>query len=532
MGFKDKKIDEEFTRFRILPNSKKAVSIMIGYIILVTITIALSAIVYQQLVTYVPTESIQCDEGVSIFLQDVNYNCTTKELSITVKNSGRFNVAGYFIAGSETPGILGTIDLSKYNEGNYSQIGVVLLDIYSVDKNPLTPGEKITTLFDLSQVNISSVDVLPARYQDVDGKYRLVSCSNSRIRQPLICATNQTGGSGGNQSQTYQCNDGIDNDGDTKIDYGTGTNNDPGCSSENDNTETDGVASSQCNDGLDNDGDTFIDYPNDNGCSSSTDDSEISTQCNDGLDNDGDTFIDYLSDGGCESFDDDSEAGGAGSGTQQSCPNYCVSLGYTSGSCTNSPGNCQSSGGTYQSGGNQWCTGGSQADTCCCTGFIEESGGGEGTNLGYFGFESGEQGWEDGGADSERSNARSTKQDNGANGGSFSWRLDDDFPDSSYTQQNFNLAGYSTVTIEFWGWKEDNFESGDCVELKIDGNIVQTFGESSCDVEMQDETWLFQSVSISSSQHNFDSSVTIRFEGNMGENEDFYVDGINITGVI
>ncbi len=49
-----------------------------------------------------------------------------------------------------------------------------------------------------------------------------------------------------------------------------------------------------------------------------------------------------------------------------SCPNYCVSLNYSAGSCTNSPGNCQSSGGTHEAGGDGWCTGGSQADTCCC----------------------------------------------------------------------------------------------------------------------------------------------------------------------
>ncbi len=42
-----------------------------------------------------------------------------------------------------------------------------------------------------------------------------------------------------------QCNDGIDNDGDGKIDFGTGPNNDPGCSSPSDNNELDAVLSVQ-----------------------------------------------------------------------------------------------------------------------------------------------------------------------------------------------------------------------------------------------------------------------------------------------
>jgi hypothetical protein len=39
-----------------------------------------------------------------------------------------------------------------------------------------------------------------------------------------------------------QCSDGKDNDGDGKIDFGTGPNNDPGCTSAQDNDETDTVA--------------------------------------------------------------------------------------------------------------------------------------------------------------------------------------------------------------------------------------------------------------------------------------------------
>ena len=97
-----------------------------------------------------------------------------------------------------------------------------------------------------------------------------------------------------------QCNDGLDNDLDGLIDM-----NDPGCLSSNDNNEID--PSLICDDGLDNDGDTFIDST-DPGCSSPTDPSELGiTQCDDGLDNDGDTFIDYPNDPGCTNPSDNNE---------------------------------------------------------------------------------------------------------------------------------------------------------------------------------------------------------------------------------
>jgi hypothetical protein len=67
----------------------------------------------------------------------------------------------------------------------------------------------------------------------------------------------------------------------------------------------------QCSDGLDNDGDSFIDWPADPGCTSSTDNSESPynlPQCDDGLDNDGDGHVDYPSDSQCKSRMDNNEA--------------------------------------------------------------------------------------------------------------------------------------------------------------------------------------------------------------------------------
>ncbi|MFO8015577.1 MAG: hypothetical protein R6U32_00585, partial [Candidatus Woesearchaeota archaeon] len=66
--------------------------------------------------------------------------------------------------------------------------------------------------------------------------------------------------------QLPECSDGIDNDGDGLTDM-----EDPGCSSPQDDDESDGT--SECQDGVDNDGDGLIDME-DPGCSSPQDDSE------------------------------------------------------------------------------------------------------------------------------------------------------------------------------------------------------------------------------------------------------------------
>jgi hypothetical protein len=81
------------------------------------------------------------------------------------------------------------------------------------------------------------------------------------------------------------CSDGVDNDGDCRIDYPA----DPGCLSEEDDMEN-----ALCNDALDNDGDGLVDLQ-DPGCG----DPEAlleNPRCDDGLDNDLDGGIDWNGD--------------------------------------------------------------------------------------------------------------------------------------------------------------------------------------------------------------------------------------------
>lgn len=85
----------------------------------------------------------------------------------------------------------------------------------------------------------------------------------------------------------------------------------------------------ECSDGIDNDGDGDVDYPNDSGCSSTTDNSEYAAppQCSDGLDNDNDGQIDYPNDQDCSSADDTNETGFSAGGTDLLIANKTYSNG-------------------------------------------------------------------------------------------------------------------------------------------------------------------------------------------------------------
>ncbi len=113
-------------------------------------------------------------------------------------------------------------------------------------------------------------------------------------------------------SEATQCNDKSDNDNDGFTDC-----DDPACLDETgtcDHDRDDEADDPECNDGIDNDKDGKIDAKDsgcldDNGNWDPADDSELNTtpECNDGKDNDGDGLTDFPDDPGCSSADDDSE---------------------------------------------------------------------------------------------------------------------------------------------------------------------------------------------------------------------------------
>ncbi len=127
------------------------------------------------------------------------------------------------------------------------------------------------------------------------------------IALALLALLAACGGSSSPSASTpaAACADGVDNDGDSLIDFP----DDPGCASSSDADETDIVVVTQCSDGVDNDGDGKVDLA-DPGCATAADDSETDPvqppQCDDGLDNDGDGLID-LADDGCDGVGDNDE---------------------------------------------------------------------------------------------------------------------------------------------------------------------------------------------------------------------------------
>ncbi len=162
-----------------MEKSKKGVSVIIGYVLLISFAIIMSIIFYNWAKTYVPQDSIQCPDGVSVFIEDYSYNLTT--LNITIKNNGRFDIDGYSIhISNESLQKIAIIDLSpKLIEG-----GIFLKNSISFGSkdNSFTTGLTKTSLFDISDIsNIYLIEIIPTRFHEIKNKKRFISCSDVRI---------------------------------------------------------------------------------------------------------------------------------------------------------------------------------------------------------------------------------------------------------------------------------------------------------------------------------------------------------------
>jgi hypothetical protein len=175
-----------------IQRDKRGISIVIGYILLVTVSIAMSILVYQWLKTYVPKEALECPDGTSILAKDISYDCTEGILYITVKNNGLFSINGYFIHASNKSDLeqLAIIDLSEnlIKEGDET-IYLNSVEFSNLNDNDLAPSGTHPSSFNIAKHGrIYKVEIIPTRIQEVEGKKRFVSCTDAKIEEILTCS--------------------------------------------------------------------------------------------------------------------------------------------------------------------------------------------------------------------------------------------------------------------------------------------------------------------------------------------------------
>ena len=181
----------------IFIKNKKGVSEIIGYILLIAIVVAISVFVYQWLKSYVPQEALTCPDGISISVPAYKYECTANTLNFTLRNSGTFSIAGYFIHASNSSQEIATIDLTNYYNGTENKGSGGIVFSSGAGGNTLDPEKEknpSANRFNLSMINplialstLRKIEIIPIRYVEYKGKERIASCGNAKISIPITC---------------------------------------------------------------------------------------------------------------------------------------------------------------------------------------------------------------------------------------------------------------------------------------------------------------------------------------------------------
>lgn len=153
-------------------------------------------------------------------------------------------------------------------------------------------------------------------------------------------------------------------------------------------------------------------------------------------------------------------------------------------------------------------------------------GGGSNTIFGHY-FESGWDGWADGGSDCYRYSGSNSYE------GNYSIRLrDNSGTASAMTSSTFNAGAYDQLELEFY-FRPVSMENGEDFWVRYyDGSSWSTVAAYAAGSSFSNNNFYVATVTISSSEYNFPSNARIRFQCDASANSDYiYIDAVTLTGL-
>jgi hypothetical protein len=154
----------------LLGKDKNALSNVVGYVLLISVTMSISVLVFGWLRFYVSESDIEtCPDSVSIIIE--NYTCpTTPSFNVTLKNKGLFKVDGYVL---------------RFHNKSNSEFGFYLLDGNGM---PISPGNSFEKKYLLTEHpgldNIKLIEVQPFIKDDDGNKITCKYYASQKVTCP------------------------------------------------------------------------------------------------------------------------------------------------------------------------------------------------------------------------------------------------------------------------------------------------------------------------------------------------------------
>jgi len=166
--------------------SKKAISEIISYVLLIAIALGISVGVYAWMSTRIPMVSESCPEDVSLYVK--SYNCSNSGcssgscLNLIIKNNGNFNVDGFFIRTSNNISTIPAtgLEYTNFNYDDSSNFKETGRFYFKMEDNgygeSLKPGNESVLVFDHPSI-IKKIQIEPF----VESTNSLQICTDAMI---------------------------------------------------------------------------------------------------------------------------------------------------------------------------------------------------------------------------------------------------------------------------------------------------------------------------------------------------------------
>jgi hypothetical protein len=159
------------------------------------------------------------------------------------------------------------------------------------------------------------------------------------------------------------------------------------------------------------------------------------------------------------------------------------------------------------------------------TSFTTIDGGGNGGEIAAYYFETGLQGWTDGGNDCTRQASANSYE------GTYSIRLRDNSSTSNAVSPNLDLSGNSQVTIDFY-YYANSMENGEDFFVEFyNGSSYQVVGQYISGTHFNNGSFENGNIVLSSNDYNFNANNRIRVRCDAsGNNDQIWFDQVIVTG--
>lgn len=167
---------------------KRGISTMIGYVLLISAMVIMWFIVFQWLKTYVPGDTPECPDDVSLIIEDVGCSSETGLLTLEkIKNNGLFSIDG-FVLRAEV--YITTEEGVRVKEGTKDLTDGYFYFINNQgNKFSLYPGEENAEELEFGGEGefrtVDFIEITPLRLNEENGKTTPILCEKAVARKDI-----------------------------------------------------------------------------------------------------------------------------------------------------------------------------------------------------------------------------------------------------------------------------------------------------------------------------------------------------------